>query len=320
MRWLLLLLCCLAGCGAVPQNAVAREPEKLSPAIQATLDPPSHFSFEMVKEEKNLQRWIVVGPDFSLKFRYLKSFRSGPRNLVIIFNILKDKHQNVSGWIASNLTTVGYDCLIVEQEDFLSRRKLRSVLFDPELELADWNTYFSQNLKYVGLIVNHWIPAQPELSGDYSFVGISMGGILSMASAACFPEAQISISVMAGGDNYQVLSESREELVLLNYQKLRSYYQSHFELSQEEADTQLKSDIESLDFSILSMAKCVSTPKIKQIITLYDTSVPTSTQWNLHYALGQPETRTYPTGHISLGIFAWSVRDQIIAWLHEANR
>lgn len=75
----------------------------------------------------------------------------------------------------------------------------------------------------------------------------------------------------------------------------------------------------SLDFSILGVARCVDTHKIRQIISLYDTSVPTPTQWNLHQALGGPEARLYPTGHISLGIFAWSVRDQIIAWLNEAN-
>ena len=320
MRIFGLLLLFVSGCsGFHLANPNFRPAETLPTEIQEMLLPPSSYIFTKVEAARDRELWKVESDSFSLKFQYYRSEGNSNKDLVIIFNILKDKHQTVSGWVASNLTQVRYDCLIIQQEDFLSRKKLRPILPGSGEELLDWNTYFAKNLQHIALIINEWVPSQERLSGDYSFVGVSMGGILAVGAAACFPEAKLSIAVMAGGDIYQILMTSKENLVVREREMLMAHYQ-RADLSSEEAMQAISNDISSLDFSILGIAACVETHKIRQIISLYDDQVPTATQWNLYYALGAPETKTYPTGHITLGIFAWSVRDQIINWLGEAHR
>lgn len=320
MRFIYLMLLLLSGCSSLhAANPSPRPPETLSPKIRAMLAPPAFYSFTKLEEVGNRESWQVESDTFKLRFQHYRSEGSSNKDLVIIFNILKDKHQAVSGWLAHNLTQVRYDCLIIQQEDFLSRKKLRPILPDANEELLDWNSYFAKNLQHLALIVNEWIPQQERLSGDYSFVGISMGGILTVGAAACFPEAKINIAVMAGGDLHQVIMESRENLVKREREMLLEYYRRKG-LSTLDATQSIANDIDKLDFGILEIARCVETNKIRQIISLYDDQVPTATQWNLYHALGEPETRTYPTSHISLGIFAWSVRDQIISWLAEAHR
>jgi hypothetical protein len=283
------------------------------------LEPPESYVFTKLETHGSQELWKVESADFTLRFQYWQSEGSNDKDLVIIFNILKDKHQTVSGWLASNLTQIHYDCLIIQQEDFLSRKKLRPILPDPNEELLDWNAYFAKNLQHIALVINEWIPQQDRLSGDYSFVGVSMGGILAVGAAACFPEAQVSIAVMAGGDIHQIIMESEENLVRREREMLIEKYK-RMGLTSSGAVQAIEEDISKLDFSILGIARCIETHNFKQIISLYDNQVPTQTQWNLYYALGGPEARAYPSGHITLGIFGWSVRDQIINWLGAAHR
>jgi len=318
MRVIYLMLLLLTGCSTLhAANPTPRPVVELSPEIKAMLAPPASYSFTKLETKNNQELWQVESDSFKLRYRYYRSEGSTNKDLVIIFNILKDKHQAVSDWLACNLTQVRYDCLIVQQEDFLSRKKLRPILPDPNEELLDWGAYFAKNFQHLALIIKEWIPQQERLSGNYSFVGISMGGVLAVGAAACFPEAKTSIAVMAGGDIYQILMESEEKLVRREREMLIERYKKLGILEPIQA---IAADIEKLDFGILEISRCIETHKIKQIISLYDDQVPTITQWNLNHALGEPETRTYPTGHITLGIFAWSVRDQIISWLGEAHR
>jgi len=313
-----LLLLTLTGCGSLcAANPSPRPAEELSTEVRSSLACPASYSFTKLETQHEKETWAVESDNFSMHYQYIRSLGSRPKDLVIIFNILKDKHQTVSGWLASNLTAMNYDCLIIQQEDFLSRKKLRPILPDGGDRL-DWDAYFSKNLQHLSLIINHWIPQQEHLSGNYSFVGVSMGGILAVGAAACFPEAKITIAVMAGGDGSQVIMESQERLVKQEREALIRHYSRNS--TRGKARAAIVADIASLDFNISRMAHCVDTNSIKQIISLYDTQVPTNTQWNLYHALGEPEVRTYPTGHITLGIFAWSVRDQILKWLDDANR
>jgi hypothetical protein len=310
-----LLLLTLTGCSSLyTANPSPRPAKELSPEVSSSLACPASYSFTKLETQHEEETWRVESDNFSMQYQYLRSYGSSKKDLVIIFNILKDKHQTVSGWLATNLTAMNYDCLIIQQEDFLSRKELRPILPDGGDRL-DWDAYFSKNLQHLSLIINHWIPQQEHLSGKYSFVGVSMGGILAVGAAACFPEAKVTIAIMAGGDGSQVIMESQEPLVKREREALIRHYSTR-----RKTKAAIITDISNLNFNILKMARCVETNSIKQIISLYDTQVPTNTQWNLYHALGEPEVRTYPTGHISLGIFAWSVRDQIIKWLGDANR
>lgn len=309
----------MIGCSTFhPAPISPRLPEPLPANISRHLNTPEQFKFNQLRDDV-IQNWEVVSDNYKMSFDYYPHTGQRPKDLIVIFNILKDKHQTISSWIANNLLSAGYSCVIIRQEDFLSRKKLRYILPEEGAELSDWNMYFAQNLSHLGLILRHWLPSRPELSGRYSFVGVSMGGILAVGAAACFPNTQITICIMAGGDNYQLLSESEENLVASTYERLLDFYQTRYSTSRLEAAKKIQQDLESLDFIILNLARCVDTSKVRQIISLYDSSVPTETQWNLYEALGCPETRTYPSGHISLGLFAWSVRDQITKWIQDAN-
>jgi len=259
---------------------------------------------------------IIPEDDLGFDFLYTKCLQSNRnRHLVFLYNILKDKHEVVTGLLSKALVSCGYDCIILRQEPFLSKRWLRPVLPDPSNPRMDYDTYNIYLAKNVGRIIYHWLPQQHQLTGKYAFIGISMGGLHTIGAAAFFPEATLSIAVMAGGGNADLFKDSQENILVRNREQLENFYRERYP---DDPMYHLYKDIDNLKFSVLTLARAVKTSKIRLMITSYDTSVPTEAQWRLYHTLGGPETRIYPAGHYSMAIFYFSIRSQLIDWLDAA--
>jgi pimeloyl-ACP methyl ester carboxylesterase len=323
----------ITGCTTwLPANSTPRSPEVLPERVSTAADVSGEnpvFSISVDQDlEPNETQWTVTSKTGdALNFKYLRSEISPDEkhDLVFLYNILKDKHQIVSGLLADALLEKGFDCVIVQQEFFLSHRWTRPVRSDwpepnsPHKSYDQYNTYLAQS---IGRIINYWLPNRASLSGRYGFVGVSLGGIHAIAAAAIFPDSVMTVAIMAGGGNVDLFKHSQESLVIDNREKLFDKYALTF--AEENPDVRfdweraLYDDIAGLKFRILEMARCIDTKKIKLMITLDDTSVPTKCQWNLYHALGGPEARLFPCGHYSMALYYFAVKDQLQKWMCEA--
>jgi len=319
--WLLPLL--FTGCTTlIPANETPRAPKKLPDKVLDVLLLPAEdntvFSRELLEDDCSYTAYqcsVTIADSKPLPFKYLRS-KVNPDNkhpLIFIYNILKDKEERVSHLLAGALTDHGYDCIIVQQEHFLDRKWTRPVLPDPDSPHLSYDEYNAHLARNINRIITLWIPKQKELDGRYGFVGVSLGGIHAVAAAALFPKADLTIAIMAGGDNLHLFKESVENLVIGNRNRLLEQYAK----ADKKAD-QLYNDIAGLKFTVLKLARCIKTSKIKLMITLNDTSVPTSAQWRLYYALGGPEARLFPCGHYTMLLYYFTIRDQMVEWMNEA--
>jgi hypothetical protein len=292
----------VAGCTTlIPANPNPHTAKSLPERVVAAVDvsgeqPMFSISVDEDLDENETQLTVVSENGESLNFKYFRSELNADKkhDVIFLYNILKDKNQTVSHLLADALLEKGFDCIIVQQEYFLSRKWTRPVLPDPDnphLSYDEYNTYLAQS---VGRIIKYWIPSRASLSGRYGFVGVSLGGIHAIAAAAIFPDSIMTIAIMAGGDNVDLFKGSQEDLVIENRKELLEKYKTPEELYRQ---------ITNLKFRVLEMARCIDTSKIKLMITLDDTSVPTACQWRLFYALGGPEARLFPCGHYSMALY-----------------
>jgi len=322
---------CFSGCATIllPENPNPRKPEKLPEALVSAVALGSKDALftKSIDEDldKNEEQWLVTTIDgLDLDFKYLKSTRNQNKKhgLILIYNILNDSRHIVSGFLADALLEKGFDCIIVQHEEFLSKEWTRPVIPEAGNPRQSYDEYNGHLAKSVKRIIRSWIPKQKRLSGRYGFVGTSLGGIHAVAAAAIFPDAILTITIMAGGGNLDLFKHSQENLVLINKDELLSKYA--IKAAERYSDARIAypwglfHDISELKFKIIEMAKCVDTKKIKMIITTDDTSVPTYTQWKLHTALGKPEARLFPCGHYSIIFYYFEVKAQMTKWMVEA--
>jgi len=320
-NYLLLCLCLVSGCTSLlPQNPnLARTPIPLKDAIIQQAQPPDatlNFPTRLINEEKFHKEYecqVVANGKSTLAFNYIQSTRPGKKPLIIIFNILKDPDMTVSHLLSDYITYFNYDCLIIRQKFFMSEDYVRPVIDNGSniLSYDEYNIALAQN---VIRIIKHWMPQQKQLTGEIGFVGVSMGGFHAIGAAALYPEAKITIAMMCGADNADVIKASEENIVKYNREQLLiSYRKKHGAMGED----LLYRDINSRKYNIVDMARSIETSKIRLVITTNDTSVPTFTQWRLYRLHGGPESLIVPSGHITLVFYILTVRSQLIDWLNE---
>lgn len=295
------------------QNPQPRAAKKLDSSIANIVSVNASTKISTLRVEDNeIDFQISSDIDPDLKFTYFRSTIDDKKHpLILIYNILEDDKAVVSGIIADAMLGAGYDCIIVKQDALLNRKWARPIVptWGAKPSFDEYNASLARNVRR---IIKQWIPTQQQLDGRFGFVGASLGGIHAIGSAALFPDATLSISMMAGGDNIALFEGSQEKLVLGTKQKLLAQYQGREE--------QLYQDLRTLTFDVIKFSQYVDTSKVKMIITLNDKSVPTAAQWRLYNSLGGPEARLYPCGHYTIIIFYFDVKHQLITWLDQAFR
>ncbi len=327
----LIFLTFFSGCTTlIQQNPHPRQPIPLPNNITEKVDvrdeAPIWNMLEIDDYSSKCSITDLAGKEL-LHFDLLKSSvkPDEKHDLIIIYNILNDPKGIVSNLIADMLLGEGFDCIIVRQEPFLNKKWIRPVLpnsDDTAQRRYSYDEYNARLARGVGRVVHHFVPQQKHLTGRYGFVGVSMGGIHAIGAASLFPDAVLTVAIMAGGGNSELFKESKENLVIFNRDALLKQYAERLGAKYPERRINysdvLYRDIEGLDFDIIRIARSIDTNKIKMMISMYDTSVPTMCQWTLYHALGGPEARLFPCGHYSLALYYFSVKAQLKEWVNEA--
>ena len=325
-KCLLLSLCLVSGCTTLlPQNLdLARKPIPLTATTIERAQPPDaalNFSTKLINVEKLRKEYecqVVVNGKPTLTFNYIRPIKPGKRPLIIVFSVIKDPSMGVSHTLSDYITYYDYDCLIIRQKFFMDENYVRPVV-DNGSDLLSYDEYNIALAQNVIRIIKHWIPQQKQLSGEIGFVGVSMGGFHAIGAAALYPKAKITIAMMCGADNVDVIKASEESIVKYNREQLLLHYRKKHGAKGEDL---LYRDINSRIYNISDMARSLETSKIRLVITTNDTSVPTFTQWRLYRLLGGPESLVVPSGHYTLALYYYlppyaSVRCQLIDWLNE---
>ncbi|MBI4142033.1 hypothetical protein HY484_03860 [Candidatus Woesearchaeota archaeon] len=128
---------------------------------------------------------------------------------------------------------------------------------------------------------------------DFGFMGISLGGMQVIGTAALFPESKINIMMMAGGNVEEIVMNSSERPV----KAYREYWVN--ELGEEV----FRANLKKIKIDPLLIAKYVPTDKVRMVITTKDDAVPTKCQFELYDALGKPESLLVPSNHYTLVLY-----------------
>lgn len=105
----------MIGCSTFhPAPISPRLPEPLPANISRHLNTPEQFKFNQLRDDV-IQNWEVVSDNYKMSFDYYPHTGQRPKDLIVIFNILKDKHQTVSSWIANNLLSADLKTLVAIQ-------------------------------------------------------------------------------------------------------------------------------------------------------------------------------------------------------------
>lgn len=236
-------------------------------------------TFQSIEAKQNTGKWIIMYPIL------------GGEDLLIV------------GHIARNVFAErGINSAILLRKELLIpyETKYRPLKSDNPA-ITDFEDYQHKVLKDTLRILKY---LQAQGMKKLGLMGISLGAMQTAGIAPFVPESRINIIIMGGGDIAEIMINSTEGIVQEYKQNLLKEYGSEEKLRQE---------ISTIKIEPLKLAKYVSTEKTRMVITTKDTVVPTKNQWQLYKALGGPTTLLVPTGHYSLILCYFQVRNFVVS-------
>lgn len=211
---------------------------------------------------------------------------------IIMYPILGGDDLELPGFIARHvLADQGISTAVI-----LRKEELMCVDLPPRpLQSDDPNTVDVEDYVQNALFDTSRTIKYLKASGmkDFGFMGISLGGMQVVGTAAVFPESKINIMLMAGGNVEDIVMKSTETPV----KAYRDYW------VKELGEDTFRANLKKLKIDPLNLAKFVPTDKVRMIITTQDDAVPTGCQWALYHALGQPEALEVPSNHYTLILY-----------------
>lgn len=141
--------------------------------------------------------------------------------------------------------------------------------------------------------------------GRLATFGISMGALRTVLLAAAEPRFRAHVFCLAGGGLDRILADSVEPLV-------RRYLERRSELLLADPECIVRDFRSNLVSDPLAVAASVDPDTVLMFLARNDRTVPVANGFELHRALGEPELRLSPLGHLSsLIVLPWAVRETL---------
>jgi hypothetical protein len=142
-----------------------------------------------------------------------------------------------------------------------------------------------------------WIDTRPELSAEsIGILGISLGGMGALFSAAVDPRIKAAVIMLTGGDIPYILTHSDEKRI----REKRIPYMKKEMLTPEMFHARMK---ETIGLDPLGVAPYMDAEKVLLMLALFDRVIPFETGQALQRAMGGPETVYLFSGHYTAGLF-----------------
>jgi len=231
--------------------------------------------------------------DSVITFEYYEQAQESPAPLILLLPILNGQKHMMRPF-AKHFAKKGYAAVII---DNVQRKTLLDDLRNPDPAIR-------QVLEQHRRVID-WAQSRPELDvSRLSVFGASLGGFNAFYLAAIDDRVDVAAIALVGGSLSQVLVNSNERRI----EEAVSTVQQEDGLDDDQLVEYLDERIET---DILTIGQHVNAERIQMILAKYDKAVPYENQRELREVMGQPETITLPTGHLTAAAYTFYLRSAV---------
>ena len=280
---------------ALPMPAdVAARFEYEAGAARAELSLASENSTYRVFEGEFLPDIAGSDDDSPITFEYYQQIGPERVPVVLVLPILNGQKHVVKPF-ATHFADNGYNVVIV---DTVQRRTLLEDMLEPEAAIRRTAIRHRRVLD--------WVDTLAEIDTDRIAVfGASLGGFNALFLTATDSRIRASALALVAGDLPFVLTNSSErrineaadgamETLQTDSEGLRRYLEQH-----------ILSDP-------MDLAHYVEPDRVLMVLAKFDDSVHYEKQLELHAAMGNPESITLPTGHVTAAAYLFYLRARVL--------
>ena len=292
----------LSGCASVePLSVDYATPVPLPAEVASRFcydAPPPEAELELMDEKRQYTKYFgsfasgLAGDtdETPITFEFYEQRGDEAAPVAIVLPILNGQKDIVRPF-ASHFAKHGYAAIIV---DTSQRRTLATDLQDPERAIRDAVLRHRRMLD--------WIETREDLDASRIVVfGASLGGINAMYLAALDDRIRAVVPALAAGNLPYLFTVTEEPRV----RSAVADAKVALDMDDETFEQFLRDNMKT---RILDLANHVDASRVQMIIARFDDTVPTESQRELAAALGEPETVTLPTGHITAAVYIFYLR------------
>ena len=229
-----------------------------------------------------------------ITFEYYQQTTETPAAVVLLMPILNGQ-KHLMRPFAKLFARKGYGVVII---DTVQRKTLLDDLKNPEPAIR-------QVIQRHRRVID-WAQSRPELDvSRLAVFGASLGGFNALYLAALDERIRVAAIALVGGSLSQVLVNSNERRIVEAVTAVKQ------DLALD--DTQLIKYLDSrIESDPLMVARHVNAERMHMTLAKRDKAVPYDNQMELYRAMGQPESITLPTGHITAAAYLFYLRSSVL--------
>ena len=232
--------------------------------------------------------------DTPITFEYYEQIDRDKAPVVLVLPILNGQKHVVRPF-ATYFADNGYNAVIV---DTVQRKTLLEDMLRPEEAIRRTTIRHRRVLD--------WIDTMPNIDRDKIAVfGASLGGFNALFMSAADERVSASALALVAGDLPFVLTNSSEgkiidaadgamEMLKTDSEGLRRYLEKH-----------IRSDP-------LSLARHIDPERVLLVLAKFDDAVHYEKQLELQEAMGNPESITLPTGHVTTAAYLFYLSSRVL--------
>jgi pimeloyl-ACP methyl ester carboxylesterase len=231
--------------------------------------------------------------DSPISFEYYEQKGENRAPVVLVLPILNGQKHVVRPF-ASHFVANGYNAVIV---DTLQRKTLLEDMLEPEAAIRRTAVRHRRVLD--------WIETVPQIDSEKLAVfGASLGGFNALFLTAADDRVRASALALVAGDLPFVLTNSSESRIIAAADGAMETLQTDREGLRHYLEEQIESDP-------LALARFVDPERVLLVLARFDDAVHYEKQLALRDAMGNPESITLPTGHVTTAAYLFYLRGRV---------
>jgi len=232
--------------------------------------------------------------DSAVTFEYYEQVEGERAPVVLVLPILNGQKSVVRPF-ASHFAHNGYNVVIV---DTVQRKSLLEDILDPEAAIRRTAIRHRRVLD--------WVDTVPKIDNDRIAVfGASLGGFNALFLTATDTRVKASVLALVAGDLPYVLTYSSEGKIIEAAEGAMETLQTDHEGLQKFLQEHIVSDP-------LGLARHIDPERVLLVLAKFDDAVHYEKQLELQAAMGQPESITLPTGHVTTAAYLFYLRNRVL--------
>jgi pimeloyl-ACP methyl ester carboxylesterase len=232
--------------------------------------------------------------DTPITFEYYEQIGKEKAPVVLVLPILNGQKHVVRPF-ATYFADNGYNAVIV---DTVQRKTLLEDMLQPEDAIRRTTIRHRRVLD--------WIDTLPNIDRDKIAVfGASLGGFNALFVSAADHRVSASAFALVAGDLPFVLTNSSERRIIEAADGAMETLQTDREGLRRYLETHIDSDP-------LSLARFIDPERVLLVLAKFDDAVHYEKQLELQQAMGNPESITLPTGHVTTAAYLFYLRSRVL--------